>query len=567
MTASSGPGIALKGEAIGLAVMAELPLVIFDIQRGGPSTGLPTKTEQADLMQALYGRNSESPIVVLAPSSPGDCFFIAYEAVRLAIKYMVPVMVLSDGYPRQRLGALAPARTPRRCPTSRRSSGRSKEGFFPYLRDPATLARPWVRPGTPGLEHRIGGIEKEDVTGNISYEPENHDHMVRTRAEKVRRVAQEIPPTSINGPHTGDVLVVGWGGTYGAITAAVEEAQMEGKAVSSIHLRYLNPLPPDLGQILRAVPEGARARDQQRPARAGAARGVPRGRGGLQPRARPAAADAGDSRSHQPTRGGGAVSTVKGAPEAAPSGPRYTKKDFESDQDVRWCPGCGDYAILSAVQKAMPDLGIPKENIVFISGIGCSSRFPYYMNTYGFHTIHGRAPAIATGLRLARPDLKVFVVTGDGDGLSIGGNHILHVLRRNVNVTILLFNNRIYGLTKGQYSPTSELGKVTKSTPLGSADRPVNPLRLRPRGAAPRFVARTVDRNIPHMEEMLKRAAAHKGAAFLEILQNCNVYNDLAWNVLYDRESKVQHELRLEHGKPLHLRPARRPQGGSSWTA
>jgi len=234
--------------------------------------------------------------------------------------------------------------------------------------------------------------------------------------------------------------------------------------------------------------------------------------------------------------------------------PRYTKKDFESDQDVRWCPGCGDYAILSAVQKVMPDLGIPREEIVFISGIGCSSRFPYYMNTYGFHTIHGRAPAIATGLRLARPDLKVFVVTGDGDGLSIGGNHLLHVLRRNVEVTILLFNNKVYGLTKGQYSPTTEFGKVTKSTPMGSADRPVNPC-LFALAAGATFVARTVDRNVPHMEETLKRAAKHKGAGFVEILQNCNVYNDLAWNILYDRESKIQHELRLEHGKPLSFGP------------
>ncbi len=205
---------------------------------------------------------------------------------------------------------------------------------------------------------------------------------------------------------------------------------------------------------------------------------------------------------------------------------------------MRWCPGCGDYAILSAVQKMMPDLGIPREDIVFISGIGCSSRFPYYMNTYGFHTIHGRAPAVATGLKLARPELKIFVVTGDGDGLSIGGNHLLHVLRRNVDLTILLFNNRIYGLTKGQYSPTSELGKVTKSTPIGSADRPLSPCAFA-LAAGATFVARTVDRNIAHMEETLKRAAAHKGAAFVEILQNCNVYNDLAWNVLYDRESKV----------------------------
>jgi 2-oxoglutarate ferredoxin oxidoreductase subunit alpha len=250
VTASSGPGIALKGEAIGLAVTAELPLVIFDIQRGGPSTGLPTKTEQADLMQALYGRNSEAPVVVLAPATPGDCFFIAYEAVRIATKYMVPVIVLSDGF-------LANGSEPWRIPDPNTLPPievhfrTDPDGFLPYLRDPATLGRPWVRPGTPGLEHRIGGIEKQDGTGDISYDPDNHDHMVRTRAEKVRRVAQEIPPTSINGPATGDLLVVGWGGTYGAITAAVERSQADGKAVASVHLRHLNPLPPDLGHILR----------------------------------------------------------------------------------------------------------------------------------------------------------------------------------------------------------------------------------------------------------------------------------------------------------------------------
>jgi 2-oxoglutarate ferredoxin oxidoreductase subunit alpha len=250
VTGSSGPGIALKSEGIGLAVTAELPIVIFDIQRGGPSTGLPTKTEQADLMQALYGRNSESPCVVIAPATPGDCFYIAYEAVRIAVKYMVPVFVLSDGF-------LANGSEPWLIPDVTTLPPidvhfrTEPEGFFPYLRDPATLARPWVKPGTPGLEHRIGGLEKQDVTGNISYDAENHDHMVKQRAEKVRRVAQEIPPTSINGPATGDLLVVGWGGTYGSITAAVERAQAEGKSVAQIHLRHLNPLPPDLGHILR----------------------------------------------------------------------------------------------------------------------------------------------------------------------------------------------------------------------------------------------------------------------------------------------------------------------------
>jgi 2-oxoglutarate ferredoxin oxidoreductase subunit alpha len=250
LCATSGPGLALKSEGIALAVMAELPIVVFDIQRGGPSTGLPTKTEQADLMQALYGRNSECPVVVIAPATPGDCFFVAYEAIRIAVKYMVPVIVLSDGYLAN--GAepwLIP--DPKNLPDIPVRFRTDPEGFEPYAREEATLARPWVRPGTPGLEHRIGGLEKQDVTGNVSYDPDNHDLMVRLRAEKVRRVAQEIPPTTINGPAGGDLLVVGWGGTYGTITAAVEEAQAAGKSVASVHLRHLCPLPPDLGQILR----------------------------------------------------------------------------------------------------------------------------------------------------------------------------------------------------------------------------------------------------------------------------------------------------------------------------
>jgi len=232
------------------------------------------------------------------------------------------------------------------------------------------------------------------------------------------------------------------------------------------------------------------------------------------------------------------------------SAAKLTRKDFVSDQDVRWCPGCGDYAILAQVQKVFPELGVPKENVVFISGIGCASRFPYYMNTYGFHSIHGRAPAIATGLKVSRPDLMVWVVTGDGDGLSIGGNHLMHALRRNVDLKILLFNNRIYGLTKGQYSPTSELGKVTKSTPVGSADHPLNPLLLA-LGVDATFVARTIDVEAKHQQDIIKRAAEHKGAAFVEILQNCNVYNDGAFASLTDKETKADTQLVLEHGKPM----------------
>jgi len=227
-----------------------------------------------------------------------------------------------------------------------------------------------------------------------------------------------------------------------------------------------------------------------------------------------------------------------------------SRKDFVTDQDVRWCPGCGDYSILAQVQKVMPELGVPRENFVFISGIGCSSRFPYYMNTYGFHSIHGRAPAIASGLKSTRPELSVWVVTGDGDGLSIGGNHLLHVLRRNVGVKILLFNNKIYGLTKGQYSPTSELGKVTKSTPLGSIDYPLHPISVA-LGAEATFVARTIDVEAKHLQEIIRRAHEHTGAAFVEVLQNCNIFNDGAFADLTEKDTKSESQLLLEHGKPL----------------
>jgi len=225
-------------------------------------------------------------------------------------------------------------------------------------------------------------------------------------------------------------------------------------------------------------------------------------------------------------------------------------KDLASDQEVRWCPGCGDYSILAQMKKALAGLGIAREKFVFISGIGCSSRFPYYMNTYGFHTIHGRAPAIATGLKLARPDLSVWVITGDGDGLSIGGNHLIHAIRRNMDLKIILFNNEIYGLTKGQYSPTSRIGTRTKSSPLGSIDTPLRPLSLA-LGADATFVARTVDIDINHLTETLKRAAAHKGTAFVEVYQNCKIFNDGVFEYATDKSIKADNVLHLQHGRPL----------------
>tara|TARA_B100000700_G_scaffold217221_1_gene238975 strand:+ start:229 stop:1242 length:1014 start_codon:yes stop_codon:yes gene_type:complete len=227
-----------------------------------------------------------------------------------------------------------------------------------------------------------------------------------------------------------------------------------------------------------------------------------------------------------------------------------TKKDFVSNQDVKWCPGCGDYAILAQVQKVFPTLGIAKEDFLVVSGIGCSSRFPYYMNTFGFHSIHGRAPAVASGAKLANPDLSVWLVTGDGDAMSIGGNHFIHVLRRNFDIKILMFNNKIYGLTKGQYSPTSELGKVTKSTPMGSLDHPFNPSSLA-LGSGATFVARTLDRETKHLAEIVRLANEHKGASFTDVYQNCNIFNDGAFSELTDRETKHDTILKLNHNEPM----------------
>lgn len=234
-----------------------------------------------------------------------------------------------------------------------------------------------------------------------------------------------------------------------------------------------------------------------------------------------------------------------------PKNPSLLKKqDYASDQEVRWCPGCGDYAILASVQKLFADMQVSREDTVFISGIGCAARFPYYMNTYGFHTIHGRAPAVATGLKFMRPDLSVWVVTGDGDALSIGGNHLLHILRRNLNINILLFNNRIYGLTKGQYSPTSETGKVTNTTPTGSIDMPVDPVQFA-LGAGASFVARAIDVDAKHLQSVMKAAMEHQGTSLIEIFQNCNIYNDGAFSQFATKDNRPDATVRLEHGKPL----------------
>ena len=531
VTTSAGPGVVLKSETVGLAVALELPLVIIDVQRAGPSTGMPTKPEQGDLLIVLFGRNSESPVPVLAPATPGDCFHAAIEAARVALTYRTPVYLLSDAY-------LANGAEPWKIPDVSSLepievgfAEADGQEFLPYKRDPETLARPWAIPGTPGLEHRIGGLEKQNETGNVSYDADNHDLMTQLRAQKVAGV--KVPDLEVDHQEGADVLVLSWGGTYGPVHAGVRRVRAGGGKVAHAHLRWLNPFPANTGHVLQELRPRARPRAQPRAVAPARARRVSRRRGGLQPRHRPAVQGGGDRR----RCGGASVSTDI----------KLTAKEFKSDQEVRWCPGCGDYAILAAVQSFMPELGLARENIVFVSGIGCAARFPYYMQTYGMHSIHGRAPAIATGLAVSRPDLSVWVVSGDGDSLSIGGNHLIHALRRNVNIKILMFNNQIYGLTKGQYSPTSEQGKVTGSTPFGSVDYPFNPLSLA-LGAEATFVARAIDIDKPGLTNVLRRAASHQGAAFVEILQNCNIYNDGAFDFVRDDK---ENRLYLEQGAPV----------------
>ena len=489
VTTTSGPGVALKSETTSLAVSAELPLLIVDIQRGGPSTGLPTKTEASDLNIALFGRHGEAPLPVVASYSPAQCFHAAIEAVRIALKYRTPVILLSDGY-------LANGSEPWLLPdldslpdisvpfaTEYNHTNADGEGeFWPYLRDEETLARPWAIPGTPNLMHRIGGIEKKDGTGNIDYTPDNHERMTQLRAAKIEAVAADIPPTVVEGDADADVLVLGWGSTWAAIDAAVQRQRRKGHSVAKAHIMHLNPLPPDLGEILRAIggsscpsSTSGSSPTSSAPSTSSTPRCCRRCRAS---RSNPARSKMRSSRRSTRCTTPPTHRTPRRWHREHRPGRRHDQEGLDQRPGGPLVPRLRRLRHPARGATADARARHRPENTVFVSGIGCSSRFPYYMNTYGMHSIHGRAPAIATGVAVARPDLDVWVITGDGDGLSIGGNHLIHALRRNVNLNILLFNNRIYGLTKGQYSPTSELGKVTKSTPMGSVDQPFNPLSV-----------------------------------------------------------------------------------------
>ena len=545
VTTSAGPGIVLKSETVGLAVTLELPLAhrrrparrpvdrdADEARAGRPADG----ALRTELGVARSGRRRLDAVGLLRRGYRGGADRREVPHARL------PAL---GRLPRERLRAVAhPGRRDAarhlddvRDRAERRRPASSRTGATPRR------SRGRGRfPGRPGLEHRIGGLEKEDETGNVSYDPENHDRMVRLRAAKVAGIAADIPELEVDDPDGADTLVLGWGSTYGAIGAAARRVRATGRKVATAHLHHLNPFPRNTGEVVRAYDKVLIPEMNLGQLRMLIRAAVPRRRGGLQQGAR------------TPVPGGGARGRDHGAgglvmAEGNGNLVQLTGKDFKSDQEVRWCPGCGDYAILNVIQGFMPELGLERERIVFVSGIGCAARFPYYMQTYGMHSIHGRAPAIATGLAVTRPDLSVWVVTGDGDALSIGGNHLIHALRRNVNLKILLFNNQIYGLTKGQYSPTSELGKVTKSTPMGSLDYPFNPLSVAI-GAEASFVARAIDTDKKGLTEVLGAAARHRGSAFVEILQNCNIYNDGAFDFV--REDKGN-RIYLEDGERIRF--------------
>ncbi len=552
VTTTSGPGMALKAETMGLAVNLELPLLIIDIQRGGPSTGLPTKTEQADLLMAFYGRHGEAPLPILAPRSPSHCFEVAIEAARIALTWRTPVILLSDGY-------LANGTEPWRLPDvdalpdlsvtfatePNHTDGAGEPVFWPYR----------ARPRDPGAGVGAARHPRADAPHRRPREGGRvGQHQLRPRQPRAHGAAAGRE----GGPGRGlDPAGRGArrrrrrrpaGRRVGVDVGRHRRRGRPGPALGAPDRppapHAPQPVPAEPRRRAEALPAGDGARDEPGPARPPAPRRVPRRRPGGDPGAGPAVhrrrARAGDHRSAQGQR---MTDTLI---------PVTTRKDWSSDQEVRWCPGCGDYSILAAVQLLMPDLGIRREDTVFVSGIGCAARLPYYMNTYGMHTIHGRAPAIATGLALARPDLHVFVVSGDGDALSIGGNHLIHALRRNVNITILLFNNQIYGLTKGQYSPTSEVGKVTKSTPFGSLDHPFNPVSVAI-GAEATFVARTHDMDRRHMMETIRRAFEHRGASLVEIYQNCNVFNDAAFEGITGKQVRDDMLIPLRHGEPIRF--------------
>lgn len=577
VTSTSGPGISLKSEAMNLAVMDELPLVVVDVQRGGPSTGMPTKGEQTDLLQVLVGRNGESPMPVIAPVSPSDCFTAAYQACKMAVEHLTPVVLLSDAYIANGSAAWRLPDVDKLPNIQPHYATSDMSGTYkPFHRDPESLSRYWAIPGHKGFTHIIGGLEKDGISGEISNNPDNHDRMVRLRAAKVARI--QVPDIKVLGDvDDADLLIVGFGGTFGHLYQALDELQNRGHKVALAHFKYINPLPKNAAEVLRRYPRVVVAEqnlgqfaaylrmrvDGFVPYQYNKIEGQPFKVAALVESfekilASPAIQQGGAASTNVPVvpplREGEGVESASGSKSIIEIDDNdepqtFTPQDFKHGQP-RWCPGCGDHMFLMALHKAMAKIGVAPWHTAVISGIGCSSRLPYYMNTYAMQTIHGRAAAVALGAKVINPKLTVWQVSGDGDGLAIGGNHFIHAVRRNIDINMILLNNRIYGLTKGEYSPTSPRGFVSKTSPYGTVEDPFRPAELC-FGARGRFFARAVANDVPATEEILCAANNHKGTSVCEILQNCVIFNNGAYDPIYTHDGRKKNAIYVRHGQPL----------------
>ena len=567
VTTTSGPGVSLKSETISLAVALELPLLVVDVQRGGPSTGLPTKTEQADLLQSMYGRNGEAPLPILAPRSPADCFAVALEAARIAVTYRTPVIMLSDG-------SLANGSEPWRVPdaatlrsfdpefaTGPNAPDGSGE-FWPYLRDDDTLARPWARPGTPGLEHRLGGLEKADGRGTISYEPDNHDRMTRLRAAKIDGIP--VPDVEVDDP-TGDatLLVVGWGSTYGPIGAGARRVRGAGAQG-----RHRPPAPPQPAprkprRGVGPLRAGARPRDEPRAALPAAPRPLPGGREELHEGLRSAVQSRGAAGPVPglPVRSARMTALDLGLPTIGGlrRGPDHVRQADRQGLHLR--PGGALVPRLRRLRRARRRPPVPAHagHPPGEHGLRLRHRLLLAVPVLPQHVRHALHPRPRARHR-HRPGRQQARPVGVGRHRRRRRavdrrQHLIHALRRNVNLKILLFNNRIYGLTKGQYSPTSEEGKITKSTPFGSVDHPFNPISLA-LGADATFVARAIDSDRKGLTAVLGAAAAHRGAALVEIFQDCPIFNDGSFDVLRKPDTAPERLVPIVHGEPIRFGPA-----------
>ena len=537
VTITSGPGYSLKQEGIGLAVMAEIPLVVVNVQRGGPSTGQPTKVEQGDLLTVMFGSHGDAPKVVMALSTIEDCFYSIITARRIAETFNMVVVVLSDA-------SLATAQQPFRRPEFSEDwlappidQSPVPEGAKPYDWDPVTgLSRRFV-PGQPDGMHTLTGLA-HDRSSHVAYDPEINEQGMHARSLKLAALQRMLTPPTVFGDPEGDLLVVGWGSTKGAIEESVERLRREGHKVSSLHLSFLQPMQPGIKEILQRFrqvitieanwsddPQRRTDRRDQPPllgARDAAARALPRGRGLLERSARATDQARHDLRGPAAPAGAGGIPSMSTATICL----HHLLEEHRELEDYqggvpRWCTGCGDNAILAAVQRLCRDEGLRPEKTVFVSGIGCSSRLPHYMRTYGFHGIHGRALPIAEGIKLARPDLHVFVNTGDGDCCSIGAAHWIHAIRYNMNLTVLLHDNHIYGLTKKQASPTSPVGTKSNTTPRGSYLDAMSPLTVTLGVQNVSFVAQAVDWIPESLFQIVTAAFRHHGLSFVRILQRC----------------------------------------------